>query len=124
MQKLFIPSSVPSNISLHIPRTLPHSPAPISATVKKHIIPLQLDLRLLLSLRVRSLLLNWELSRLDNLDSLLWLVAVALWNVLDGLDDLVALDDLAEDDVLAVQPARIVLVDAIGDGRAEWWRSK
>lgn len=54
--------------------------------------------------------LHWELAGFGDFDGLLWLVAVALWNVLDGLDDLVALKDLAENDVLAVQPAMVMLV--------------
>ena len=46
-----------------------------------------------------------ELAALGDGDALLGLVAAALWHVLDLLDDLVALKDLAEDDVLAIEPA-------------------
>jgi len=46
-----------------------------------------------------------ELSALGNLDSLGRLVARALGDVLDLRDDLVALEDLAEDDVAAIEPA-------------------
>lgn len=47
---------------------------------------------------------DFELSRLGNLDGLRRLIARALGAVLDLLNDVVALEDLAEDDVLAVQP--------------------
>lgn len=47
---------------------------------------------------------NRQLSALDNLDREVGFVAGSL-DVLDLLDDVVALKDLAEDDVLAVQPA-------------------
>ena len=46
-----------------------------------------------------------ELSALGDLDSLGRLVARALGDVLDLRDDLVALEDLAEDDVAAIEPA-------------------
>lgn len=46
-----------------------------------------------------------ELAALCDGDGLLGLVAAALWHVLNLLDDLVALKHLAEDDVLAVEPA-------------------
>jgi hypothetical protein len=48
---------------------------------------------------------NLELAALGDCDALLGLVAAALGHVLDLLDDLVALKDLAEDDVLAIEPA-------------------
>lgn len=47
---------------------------------------------------------NLELSALGDPDRLLGLVAGLLVDVLDLLDDVVALEDLAEDDVTAVQP--------------------
>jgi len=53
---------------------------------------------------------NLELAALGDGDGILWLVTAALWHVLDLLDDLVTLEHLAEDDVLAVEPARELLV--------------
>lgn len=46
-----------------------------------------------------------QLSALDDLDRLLGLVTGVLLDVLDLLDDFIALEDLAENDVLAIQPA-------------------
>lgn len=46
-----------------------------------------------------------QLSALGDLDRLLGLVTRVLLDVLDLLDNVVALEDLAEDDVLAIQPA-------------------
>lgn len=46
-----------------------------------------------------------KLPALDDLDRLLGLVAGVLVDVLDLLDDVVPLEDLAEDDVLAIEPA-------------------
>lgn len=46
-----------------------------------------------------------QLPALDDLDGLLGLVARVLVDVLNLFDDVVALKDLAKDDVLAVQPA-------------------
>jgi hypothetical protein len=46
-----------------------------------------------------------ELSALDDLDILLRLVAAALSDILDLVDDIIALEDFAEDDVLAIEPA-------------------
>lgn len=46
-----------------------------------------------------------ELSALGDLDSLDGLVAGSLGDVLDLLDDLVALEDLAENDVATIEPA-------------------
>ena len=46
-----------------------------------------------------------ELTALGNLDCLDWLVTTALWNVLDLFYNIVSLQDLAEDDVAAVEPA-------------------
>ena len=48
---------------------------------------------------------NLELSALGNLDRLDGLVAGRLGRLLDLLNDLVALEDLAEDDVAAIEPA-------------------
>lgn len=53
---------------------------------------------------------NLELAALGDSDSILGLVAASLGHVLDLLDDLVALKDFAEDDVLAIQPAGVPLV--------------
>lgn len=46
-----------------------------------------------------------KLPALDNLHRLLGLVAGVLVDILDLLDDVVPLKDLAEDDVLAIEPA-------------------
>jgi hypothetical protein len=46
-----------------------------------------------------------ELAALSDLDGLDWLVVGALGRILDLLDDFVALEDLAEDDVAAIEPA-------------------
>jgi hypothetical protein len=46
-----------------------------------------------------------ELTALGNLDGLDGLVAAALGDVLNLVDNLVALKDLAEDDVAAIEPA-------------------
>ena len=46
-----------------------------------------------------------QLAALGNLDRLDGLVAVGSLGLLDLLDDFVALEDLAEDDVTAIQPA-------------------
>lgn len=46
-----------------------------------------------------------QFSALEDLDRLLGLVARVLFNVFNLLNDVVALEDLAENDVLAVQPA-------------------
>lgn len=51
-----------------------------------------------------------ELSALGDGDSIVRLVAASLGHVLDLLDDLVTLKDFAKDDVLAIQPAEVVLV--------------
>lgn len=51
-----------------------------------------------------------ELAALGDGDSILRLVAASLRHVLDLLDDLITLKDFAEDDVLAIQPAGVVLV--------------
>jgi len=46
-----------------------------------------------------------ELATLGNLYGRFWLVSAALGDVLDSLDDLVALEDFAEDNVLAIEVA-------------------
>jgi len=51
-----------------------------------------------------SLLLLFQLSALGNLDVRRGAVTTALGDVLDLLDDVVALEDFAEDDVTAIQP--------------------
>ena len=48
-----------------------------------------------------------ELAALGNLDGLSGLIAGEGLGVLDLLDDFVALEDLAEDDVSAIEPAII-----------------
>lgn len=58
-----------------------------------------------LELHVNTFFGHGQFSALDDLDRLLGLVAGVLVNVLNLLNDIVALEDLAEDDVLAVQPA-------------------
>lgn len=50
----------------------------------------------------------FQLSALDNLYGLAWLVSWALWYILDLLDDIVALEDLAENNVLAIQPTSTI----------------
>ena len=57
-----------------------------------------------LKFRANTFFRHLKLAALDDLDRLLWLVTRVLGHVLDLLDDLVALEHLAEDDVLAVQP--------------------
>jgi len=47
---------------------------------------------------------NLQLAALDNLDRLLRLVAGLSLDVLDLVDNVVALEDLAEDDVTAIEP--------------------
>lgn len=51
-----------------------------------------------------------QLPALDDLDRLLGLVAGVLLGVLNLLNDVVALEDLAEDDVLAIQPPEQTVV--------------
>lgn len=58
-----------------------------------------------LEFRVNTFRWDLELSALGNLDCLDRLVARALGDVLDLLDDVVALEDFTEDDVAAVEPA-------------------
>ena len=58
-----------------------------------------------LELNVNTFGRDLELAALGDLDLLAGLVAGALGAVLDLLDDVVALEDLAEDDVAAVEPA-------------------
>lgn len=47
---------------------------------------------------------NLQLAALGDLDSLGWLIAGRGLGALDLLDNLIALQDLAEDDVLAIEP--------------------
>lgn len=58
-----------------------------------------------LELHVNTFFGHRQLSTLDDLDRLLGLVAGVLLDVLNLLNNVVALEDLAEDNVLAVQPA-------------------
>ena len=58
-----------------------------------------------LEFRVNTFRWHLELSALGDLDSLGRLVARSLGDILDLRDDLVALEDLAEDDVAAIEPA-------------------
>jgi hypothetical protein len=51
----------------------------------------------------------FKLSALHNLDGLDWLVSWLLWHILDLVHNVVALEDLTEDDVLTIQPAMIVV---------------
>lgn len=71
-----------------------------------------------LEFRVNTFRWDLELSALGNLDRLDRLVAGSLGDVLDLLDDIVALEDLAEDDVAAVEPAG----DDGGDEELGAWR--
>lgn len=52
---------------------------------------------------------NGQLAALGDLDGHLGLVAGVLLDVLNLLDNLVALEDLAEDDVLAIQPTGLCI---------------
>jgi hypothetical protein len=62
-----------------------------------------------------------QLAALGDLDRLERLVARRCLGVLDLLHDVVALEDLAEDDVTAVEPAVTVCVSrASGKMRASW----
>jgi hypothetical protein len=54
---------------------------------------------------VYTFLGHLKLSALGNLDSLGRLVAAALGDVLNLVDNVVALENLAEDDVAAIEPA-------------------
>jgi hypothetical protein len=58
-----------------------------------------------LEFRVNTFRWHLELSALGDLDSLGRLIARSLGDVLDLGDNLVALEDLAEDDVAAIEPA-------------------
>ena len=53
---------------------------------------------------------NLQLAALDNLDRLLRLVAGLSLDVLDLVDNVVALEDLAKDDVTAIEPPLIFIV--------------
>ena len=52
-----------------------------------------------------TFLRHLQLAALGDFDLLLRSVHLALGGVLDGLDDIHALNHLAEDDVLAIEPA-------------------
>lgn len=58
---------------------------------------------------------NFQLAALGDLDRLYGLVAWSGLDLLDLLDDIVALEDLTEDDVAAIQPA-------VGDGVSDLTR--
>lgn len=62
------------------------------------------DLQLVAATFVLGVLLHLQLAALHDLDGVLGLVAGALGDVLDLVDNVVALEDLAEHDVLAIQP--------------------
>jgi hypothetical protein len=63
-----------------------------------------------LELDVNTFRGDLELAALENLDRLDGSVTCAGLGLLDLLDDVVALEDLAEDDVLAIEPPVIVLL--------------
>lgn len=63
-----------------------------------------------LKLHVDTFFGNGKLAALGDLDGHLGLVSGVLLDILDLLDDFVALEDLAENNVLAVQPAADLLV--------------
>lgn len=58
----------------------------------------------ILELNVNTFCGNLEFATLDNLDSGKGLVTWGSLEVLDLVDDVVALEDLSEDDVASVQP--------------------
>lgn len=62
-----------------------------------------------LKLHVYTFCGNIQLAALGNLDSLEGFVARCGLGLLDFLDDLVALEDLAKDDVAAIEPAADLL---------------
>lgn len=57
-----------------------------------------------LKLRANTFSRDLQLAALGDLDGLDGLVAGTGWGVLDLLNDIVALEDLAEDDVAAIEP--------------------
>ncbi len=59
-----------------------------------------------LKLGVNTFRWHLQLPTLDDLDHLGWLVSGSLGDVFNELDDVVALENLAEDDVAAIEPAR------------------
>lgn len=61
-------------------------------------------LQLITATFVLGFLLHGELTALDDLDSFLGLVTGELGDVLDLVNDLVALKDLSEDDVTSIEP--------------------
>jgi hypothetical protein len=52
---------------------------------------------------------NLKLSTLHNLDCLCWLIPGLFWNLLNLLNDFVTLENLAKDDVFAVEMTMRVL---------------
>ena len=58
----------------------------------------------------------FELPTLGDLNCLGWLVSWLFWDLFDLLDDLVALEDLAEDNVLAVEVTNARLAMNLGNG--------
>jgi hypothetical protein len=56
---------------------------------------------------------DFEFSTLRDLDCLYWLISCCFWYLLDCLDDFVALEDLAKDNVLAVKVPDYKLTNAI-----------
>lgn len=63
-----------------------------------------MDRRRFLKLHVDTFRGNLELAALGDLDRLSRSITSAGLGVLDLLDDIVALEDLAENDVLAIEP--------------------
>lgn len=66
-----------------------------------------------LELDVNTFRRNLQLAALDDLDRLEGLVAGGGLGVLDLLDNFVALEDLTEDDVSAIEPPATELADWI-----------
>ena len=52
---------------------------------------------------------NWEFATLDDLHWGSWLVSWVLWDVFNLLDNIVALEDFAKDNVSTVKVTRIML---------------
>jgi hypothetical protein len=63
-----------------------------------------------LELRANTFVGNLQLAALGDLDRLGWLVARLGLGGLDLLHDVVALEDLAEDDVTAIEPTAIARI--------------
>lgn len=58
-----------------------------------------------LKLDVYTFFRHFQLSALHNHHFLLWLIARVLWNILDLVHNVVALEDFTEDNMLAIEPA-------------------